>query len=362
MAKIVLFGATGFTGRLTAKALIGRGVAPVLAGRNAVALEQLASELGGAETAVADVSDSASVGSLVDRGDVLISTVGPFLHHGGPALAAAIESGAHYLDSTGEGPFIRDVFENHGRAAAKAGSGLLTAFGFDFVPGNLAAALALAASGPEATRVDVGYFMSNVNASGGTRASLAGVMLGRGYALRGGRLVAARPAAHRRTFSVQAKPRTGVSIPASEHLALPRIHDGLTDVSVYIGLPPSAARAAQLVSLATEPVRRVAVANRLVERVLERAVPGSTGGPGEDARGRASSWIVAEASNPAGKVLASITLKGGDPYDFTSAILAWGAHTALDGGLRALGALGPVDAFGLPVLAAGAAEAGLSEC
>jgi hypothetical protein len=69
---------------------------------------------------------------------------------------------------------------------------------------------------------------------------------------------------------------------------------------------------------------------------------------------------VAEVTDESGTVLASVTLAGGDPYDFTAAILAWGAQTALDGGLRGAGALGPVEAFGLEPLTAGAAGAGLT--
>ncbi|MFD6103991.1 hypothetical protein ACFWFQ_15140, partial [Nocardia salmonicida] len=60
----------------------------------------------------------------------------------------------------------------------------------------------------------------------------------------------------------------------------------------------------------------------------------------------------------AGKTLASVTLVGGDPYEFTAAILGWAADTALGGGLLHSGALGPVDAFGLDALYAAALDAG----
>src|SRR3954463_8696969 len=109
--RIVLFGATGYTGRVKAERVAARGNKPVLAARNAQALEALSSELGGGfETAVADVSGAGgteSVRALVERGDVLLSPVGPFVRYGEPALRAAVDAGAHYLDSTGEGPFIR---------------------------------------------------------------------------------------------------------------------------------------------------------------------------------------------------------------------------------------------------------------
>ena len=120
MSRIVLFGATGYTGDLTAREMVRRGMAPVLSARNPGRLQALADELGGLETQVADIGDPASVRALVERGDVLVSTVGPFLRWGEPALEAAIGAGAHYLDSTGEGPFIRRVFEQYGpRAAAR---------------------------------------------------------------------------------------------------------------------------------------------------------------------------------------------------------------------------------------------------
>ena len=108
-ARIVVFGATGYTGRLTAEALVARGARPVLAARSRDRVEALAAELGGVETAVADVGDPGSVRALVERGDVLVATVGPFARFGQPAVQAAVAAGANYLDSTGEGSFIRDV-------------------------------------------------------------------------------------------------------------------------------------------------------------------------------------------------------------------------------------------------------------
>ncbi|MGV9410716.1 saccharopine dehydrogenase family protein [Nocardia sp. NPDC003693] len=358
MAKIVVFGATGYTGRLTVEALVARGVSPVLAGRNATALEKLAADLGGARTAVADVADPASVRALLEPGDVLVSTVGPFLRYGGPALAAAIDAGAHYLDSTGEGPFIRTVFDHDERARA-AGSALLTAFGFDYVPGNLAAGLALA-SAPGAVRVDIGYFADNPRTSGGTRASIAGMLFEPGFALRDGRIVTERSGARLHTFDVAGTARTGVSIPGSEHLALTRSYPGLREAGVYLGLPTLAAQGLRAGSGLIAAAGKVPVLTRGLNGVLARAVQGSTGGPGAESRGRTRTWAVAQARDASGKTAATVTLAGGDPYDFTAAILAWGAQTALEGGLRGAGALGPVDAFGLEALDAAVTAAGWS--
>ncbi|MEU8895688.1 saccharopine dehydrogenase NADP-binding domain-containing protein [Nocardia sp. NPDC048505] len=359
MPKIVVFGATGYTGRMTAAALVARGAAPVLAGRDATALTRLAAELGGAPTAVADVTDPDSVRALLGRGDVLVTTVGPFLRYGGPALAAAIGAGAHYLDSTGEGPFIRRVFEQDDQARA-AGSALLTAFGFDYVPGNLAAGLALQAA-PDARRADIGYFVRSPGTSGGTRASMAGMLFEPGFALRSGQVVTERTGTRVRSFDLGGSARTGVSIPGSEHFALSRSYPRLRAVDVFLGLPPVAARGLQAGSRVFSTVGQVPPLKRGLDGLLARAVKGSTGGPGAQARGRVRSWVVAEACDEAGKPLATVTLDGGDPYDFTAAMLAWGAETALDGGLRGTGALGPVDAFGLEALHAAALAAGWTQ-
>src|ERR1035437_4274537 len=191
--RIVLFGATGYTGTLVAEELAAQGVAAVLAGRNRERLEALRSRLIGDFTIeTADVAAPATVAALVGAGDVLVSTVGPFARFGRPAVSAAVTRGAHYLDSTGEPSFVRSVFDDFGPGAERAGVVLLPAFGYDCVPGHVAGALALEDAGAAAVQVDIGYFSSGGRWSGGTLASLAG-----GGARCPGLLVAQRPPGHR---------------------------------------------------------------------------------------------------------------------------------------------------------------------
>src|SRR3954463_1415740 len=213
--RIVLFGATGYTGELTARELAGRGERPILAARSEARVRALAEELGGLDWAVADGGRPSSVRDLVERGDVMLSTVGPFARWGAPAIEAAIAAGAHYLDSTGETPFIRDVFERYGPRAEAAGSALVTAMGYDWVPGNLAGALALREAGEGATKVAIGYFIRGGGGagamSGGTRASAAGVFLEPSFAWRGGRIVSERSGARVRSFVVDGRASKAIS-------------------------------------------------------------------------------------------------------------------------------------------------------
>jgi short subunit dehydrogenase-like uncharacterized protein len=356
--RIVLFGATGYTGRLTAESLARRGVRPVLAARGAEALDAVASDLGGGfETAIADVSRPETVRALVEAGDVLVSTVGPFSRFGEPAVRAAIDAGAHYIDSTGEGPFIRRIFDEFGPQASEAGSTLLTAMGYDWVPGNLAGALALAEAGEAATRLDVGYFMLRAaGMSGGTRASAAGVMLEPTYALRGGRLVTERGGARVRSFEVNGRSLQGLSVGSTEALSLPRVHPTLRDVDTYLGWFGPATRAVAAFSL----VGGLPFVRQGLGAAAERLVKGSSGGPDAKARAKSRSHVVAVASNAGGAPLSTVHIEGANGYDFTADFLAWAAERARDGGLHGTGALGPVEAFGLDPLREGAAEAGIT--
>jgi short subunit dehydrogenase-like uncharacterized protein len=361
--RIVVFGATGYTGRLVAEQLVARGQKPVLAARSAQRLEQLAAELGGLETAVADVARPASVAGLVEAGDVLATTVGPFARWGGAALDAAIGAKAHYIDTTGEPAFIRRVFEREGPRAEQAGCGLLTAMGYDWVPGNLAGALALRDAGDAASAVRIGYYMrgstKSDGMSGGTRASAAGAFLEPGYGWRGGRLVTERGAARVTEFEVGGRRRAAVSAGSSEAFALPRIHPGLREVDVYLGWFGGASRPLSIASAAVAGATRVPGVKKALQSGLARMVKGSTGGPSPERLAESGSEIVAEALGSGGQVLATARVGGVDGYTFTGAMVAWAAERVASGGLQGSGALGPVDGFGLDVLEAGVAEAGM---
>ena len=364
--RIVLFGATGYTGRLTAEALVYAGARPVLAARSQDKLRRMAEQLGrGAggeplESQVADVQMPDSVKALVEPGDVLVSTVGPFDRFGDAAAEAAVEAGAHYLDSTGEPTFIRRVFEHYGPHAQEAGCGMLTAFGYDFVPGNLAGALALREAGDAARRVDVGYFtLGGGGLSGGTRASGVGIAIDPGFAWREGQLKTERLARRVRGFPVRDRERQGVSVAGTEHFTLPRLHPSLDEVNVYLGWFGRYAKPLQGVSAVNSAVTKVPGTRSAFKALAGRLAKGSSGGPGPEQRARSRSYAVAIAYDAQGGELAEIALEGSDPYGFTGEILSWGARTAAEKGLEGSGALGPVDAFGLDAVEAGCRESGL---
>ena len=363
--RIVLFGATGYTGELTARALVQNGARPVLAARSEQRVRALAEELGGLEWAVADVERPESVRDLLSAGDVLVSTVGPFARWGATAVNAAIDAGAHYIDSTGEGPFIREVFEHYGPRAQTAGCGLLTALGYDWVPGNLAGGLALHEAGERATRVEVGYFATGgvvgpSAMSGGTRASAAGVLLERAFAFRDGRVIDERGGKRMRRFELSAgSSGPGITVGSSEHFTLPRLQPSLREVDVYLGWFGPASRVVQGFSAGIDLLTRVPGAKSALGGLMGKLVKGSTGGPDAGSRANAGSLAFGEAFDASGTLLSSVRLEGVNGYDFTARFLAWAAQSAAAGGLQGTGALGPVDGFGLDALQEGCAQAGI---
>lgn len=371
--RIVLLGATGYTGRLTAEAMVRAGLAPVLAGRRHDAVARLADRLAPLSPtpaaqptiAVADVADAASVRRLLhDRSDVLVSTVGPFVELGAAAVDAAVDAGAAYLDSTGEPPFIRHVFDVDGPRAQHTGARLIPAFGYDYVPGNLAAGLVLArcrAAGRPAARVDVGYFVDGTfGISSGTRASAAGVLLAPAYAFRGGHLVDRRSGGGTRSFTLgRGRQWPGMAVAGSEHLTVPALEPSLTDVGVWLGWAGRWTSAAAIAGGALGALGSVPGLGQGLRRGLSRRASRVTGsGPDAAARAGATSLVQADASDAVGRALDSVQLVGPSPYDLTADLLAWGAAMAATHDI-APGAHGPVEAFGLGALERGCADMGL---
>ncbi len=179
---LVLFGATGFVGRLTAEQLARRaphGARIALAGRSQQRLEAVRDELPGVAARwpvlVADSDDAAALAELAQSARVVVTTVGPYARYGLPLVEACAAAGTHYADLTGEVLFMRRSIDAAHEAAQASGARIVHACGFDSVPSDLGTlalhreAVARGAGG----LTDVEYVVSLVGGvSGGTVASL----------------------------------------------------------------------------------------------------------------------------------------------------------------------------------------------
>ncbi|MGN9775402.1 saccharopine dehydrogenase family protein [Micromonospora sp. H33] len=144
---LVLFGATGFTGGLTAEYLARHapaGLRWALAGRNPTKLaavrERLAAidpELAALPLLTADVTDPGSLRAVAESARVVATTVGPYVHHGEPLVAACAQAGTDYLDITGEPEFVDLMYVRHHAEAVRTGARLVHTCGFDSIPYDL---------------------------------------------------------------------------------------------------------------------------------------------------------------------------------------------------------------------------------
>jgi short subunit dehydrogenase-like uncharacterized protein len=217
---VALFGATGFTGGLTAEYLAahaGQGTRWALAGRSRQKLEDVRSRLGAAASEVplieADVNDADSIRALAESTRVVISTVGPYIHYGEALVAACAASGTDYVDLTGEPEFVDLMWLRYNDEAKRTGARLVHSCGFDSIPYDLGA-LYTVQQLPEGVPIKLeGFVSAGGKPSGGTYHSAVHAM-GR---LRG----SARVARERRAMEPRPDGRRIRGVPGKPHRDAP---------------------------------------------------------------------------------------------------------------------------------------------
>jgi short subunit dehydrogenase-like uncharacterized protein len=338
---IVLFGATGFVGTLTAEYLAAHapaGLRWAIAGRGTEKLERLRERLpGGAEAGLlrADVSDPASLRALAEQARVVATTVGPYAEYGEELVAACADTGTDYVDLTGEPEFVDLVYVRHDARARETGARLVHACGFDSVPHDLGAYFTVRRL-PEGVPLTVdGFVTVDAAFSGGTFASALN-QFARHRRLR----AAARDRRHheprlmdRRASAPLGAPRYAPEVGAWA-LPLPTIDGQIVRRSAkaldrygpdfryrhYAAvrrLPVAVGGVAAVGALVT-----AAQFPALRRRLSDRLGPGD--GPGPEKRAR--SWFTVRFVGEGGGRRVYTEVAGGDPgYDETAKMLAEGA-------------------------------------
>lgn len=365
---IVLFGATGFTGQLTADYLAKHapdGLKWALAGRNQAKLEAVRDKLGlpDLELLRADSTDPASLADVAARTRVVITTVGPYLQYGEPLVAACADAGTDYVDLTGEPEFVDQMYLQHHETALRTGARLVHACGFDSIPHDLGAFYTvqqLPSDGPITVR---GVVRSGGMASGGTIHSALG-QFSRARQMKAAhserRRVEGKPTDGRSSRAVSGKPRRDpvlgywlLPLPTIDPIMVARSGAGLAAYgpkfrySHFAGtktLRYAAGGAALVTSLAAAaqvgPVR-----NFLLGRVAA--------GDGPDEAKRDKSWFTVDFIGEAGAQTVHTRVSGGDPgYTETSMMLAESALClALDDNPPTAGQVTTAQAMGDNLLA-----------
>jgi len=138
--KIVIFGATGFTGELCAKFMSEKysDIPIAIAGRSLEKLEKIKNKHGlPFPIIVADAFDVSALEKMCKDTEVVLSTAGPYHKYGSDLLGACVKNGCHYVDITGESFWIKDMIEKHHKEASNKGVRIINACGFDSAPSDL---------------------------------------------------------------------------------------------------------------------------------------------------------------------------------------------------------------------------------
>jgi len=374
---ILIYGATGTTGALVARELVGRGHEVVLSGRDRSRLAQVARELSGLEIRPAHVHDASALAAAVRGASLVIACAGPFLLVGEPVLRAAIDAGAHYLDMSGEQAFLRDAYEMCDSPARRAGVTAVPGFAWEVAVGDWAASRAGALARDQAAadvgaeeddglldEVIVGYALSHVRTSPGTRQSLLAALSRPTSVWREDRWEQAAPLSRvrRLAFPPPFGERDALLWPGGEVITVPR-HAPARRVETYMtvgdGAPPlrAAARLAGLFG----PLIALAAASPL--GALARAQAGAAAAPDQAARQHIEFAVVAEAALRFRR--ARVSVGGTDPYAVSARIAALGALRLLSSPAPPPGVIAPsqlADPEGSLATLVGEGWLSLSEC
>lgn len=326
----MIYGANGYTGELAAREAAGRGLKPILAGRNAEAVGKLASELGLSHRIFGLEAPQLEGVSAV------LHCAGPFVRTSRPMVEACLAAGAHYLDITGEVAVFEKVLAL-GDKAKQAGVALLPGVGFDVVPSDCLAAR-LAAELPDATELILAFASTRGAISRGTMKTMIESFPHAGAIRKDGKIVPVPIAFDARKIDFPGGPRWAVTIPWGD-VSTAWWSTGIPNIRVYTGTPPKQIRR----------MRRMApflplLGWKPLKRFLQRQVEKRVTGPSEEVRRTARVELWGEVRNAAGRSVSS-TLITPEAYHLTAVTAVESAERAAQGRVPP-GAWTPSRAFG----------------
>ncbi len=289
-SRYLVYGANGYTGGLIARMAAARGQRPVLAGRNAGAVERLAKELG-LEHRVFALDDPVRVDQGLEGMAVVLHCAGPFSRTWRPVAEGCLRTKTHYLDVTGEAVVFESLAARDAEAK-KAGILLLPGCGFDVVPSDCLA-LHLKNRLPGAKNLALG-FQAIGGLSRGTVTTMIENFHRGGLVRREGRLTGVPAGWKTRVIDFGRGPRTAMTIPWGD-VATAFYSTGIPNIEVYMAAP-ARLRVATRLSRYVAPL----LATRPVQRWIKSWIRSRPAGPTDAQRARGKSLLWGEASDDAG--------------------------------------------------------------
>jgi len=336
---LLIYGSTGYTGRLIVAEAIARGLRPTLAGRNADAMRTQAESLG-LEWRVAKIDDPAALDDALSGVEVVLHCAGPFARTWRAMSDACLRGGTHYLDITGEIAVFEGLFQRDAEARA-AGIMLLPGVGFDVVPSDCLAAH-LARRLPNAVCLALA-FRALGGASRGTLATVVENLGSPGAIRRDGKIVPVPQAWRTRRIDFgDGRLRDATTIPWGD-VSTAFHSTGIPNIEVHMSMRP-ALRRALIASRWVGPLLRSDVVRRTLAARVRRGSPG----PSEAERQRGVSLLWGEVVASNGE-RAEARLRGPSGYVLTAQTAVHLAMKALEGQTR-VGFQTPSCAYGADVI------------
>lgn len=332
---ILVIAATGYTGRLVATQLGRLGASVRLGGRSIERVEALNKELGGTfECVQVDVTNESSLHKAMDGCKVVINCAGPFTVLGEPVVGAAIRVGAHYMDTTGEQPFIRQVFDKYGSAARETGCALIPACAFEYAIGDAAAAMLDSNRETTWDDIEIRYAFKGIGTSRGTQKSVLRLLGLPAYSLKEGKLspidsskvapassdskldesllAVIESSEFKRLYTDLGK-KNGIVFPGGEVIQVP-LHMKVRNLTTLITSDlPSPLLA--VMGKASTLFGKTALA-----RLLEKAIDKGSDGPADEVR--QSTTFRIRATGIRKRRASAVLVEGNDPYLLTAVIIS----------------------------------------
>ncbi|MFW6050147.1 MAG: saccharopine dehydrogenase family protein [Myxococcota bacterium] len=330
----LIYGAYGFTGQLIAEEAQRRGMQPVLAGRRAEAVQELADRLD-LEGRVFDLGSPEAVARQIQDFEAVLLAAGPFSQTSAPVVEACLRTGAHYLDITGEIGVFEAIFRLDGQARER-GVVLLPGVGFDVVPTDCLAAV-LKQALPSATRLDLAFVGLSSSSKGTVKTMVEGLPHG-GAIRRNGTITTVPPAFDVKEIPFPSKPRMAMTIPWGD-VSTAYHSTGIPNIRVYMAVPPRLVQGAKL----SRPFQKL-LGTPPVQHALKRWVDKNIEGPDAHTRAVGRSEVWGRASDDTGRRVEG-TLTTPEGYRLTAMTAVEAVRRLLDEPGRR-GAFTPSGAFG----------------
>ena len=303
----MIYGANGFTGKLTAELAVARGERPVLAGRNEARVRAVAEPLG-LETRVFSLDESSEVRAGLDGIEAVLHQAGPFSRTSRPMVEACLEVGVHYLDITGEISVFRGVLKQNEKAVSR-GVVLMPGVGFDVVPTDCIAAM-LKQKMPDATHLELAIHGTGGVSPGTTKTAIEG--LPHGSAIRrDGKMTPIGSADLSRFVPFHRRTRHAVAIPWGD-LETAWHSTAIPNITTYMALPPSTMKWLRRLDRSRWITRQ-----RAFQGIARMVVDWRIKGPDAEMRESARCEVWGEVTNAQGRRM-SMWLEGPEGYSLTA--------------------------------------------